>query len=134
MSDEAINTPTPIKPSNFEDVRYSLSITKLKTETVDGIEGVVTEVEYALKGTYEPDDLDGKVLVKEFHSSINFVPSEINVSGSFVPFNELTESQVKQWVESVYPEVHLKYSVANILLARYESIIDSNQPNLPWMS
>lgn len=124
MTEEVQNHPIPNKPSNFEDVTYSLEITRLKTVPSNGND-IVIEVSYSLKGEY--------MGIRHCHESVVcFDANTVVIDGNFIPFSNLTKEIVSQWVTSNYPEIHLKYSLAEILLKAYRDITEKNNPNLPW--
>ena len=111
--------PTPIKPDIFDDVVFSIKITGLEKT---GSDEIVTTVMYNVVGIYNE-------VSAEHSSQISFMPEEVAVDEAFIPFENLSEAQVKSWVEERYPEIAIKYSIANNIvdcLTRKESIA------LPW--
>tara|TARA_B100000131_G_scaffold2048_1_gene2127 strand:- start:175 stop:537 length:363 start_codon:yes stop_codon:yes gene_type:complete len=111
--------PTPIKPDIFDDVVFSIEITGLEKT---GSDEIVTIVRYNVVGVYNE-------VSAEHSSQISFMPEEVSVDDAFIPFENLSEAQVKSWVEERYPEIAIKYSIANNIadcLTHKESIA------LPW--
>ena len=110
---------TPIKPDIFDDVVFSIEITGLEKT---GSDEIVTTVMYNVVGIYNE-------VSAEHSSQISFMPEEVAVDDTFIPFESLSKDQVKSWVEERYPEIAIKYSIANNIvdcLTRKESIA------LPW--
>lgn len=124
MTDEVQNNPLPIKPDNFENVVFSLEINSLKTATV-GTAKVVVQVDYCLRGVYGD-------LSHLHNGQIWFDPSTVVIDGNFIPFENLTKEVVKQWVTAKYPEIHIKYSLANILAKKKQEQDDAVNNTLPW--
>ena len=125
MTDEVQNNPLPIKPDNFENVVFSLDINSLKTASVGNTAKVVVQVDYCLRGAYAG--------LSHAHSGqIWFDPNAVVIDGSFIQFENLTKEVVKQWVTAKYPEIHIKYSLANILGKTKQEQDDAVNNTLPW--
>ena len=125
MTDEVQNNPLPIKPDNFEDVVFSLEINRLKTATVGNTAKVVVQVDYCLRGVYDE-------LSHVHNGQIWFDPSTVVIDGDFIPFEGLTKEVVKQWVIAKYPEIHIKYSIANVLSQKKQEQDAAVNNALPW--
>lgn len=125
MTEEVMNTPTPIKPSNFESVVFSLEVVRLKTASVAGANKVVVQVNYCLNAEYAG-------LHHRHEGEIWFDPTTVVIDGNFIPFESLTKEVVKQWITAKYPELHIKYSLASILAQKKQEQDEATNNNLPW--
>jgi hypothetical protein len=83
---EYILTP---QPQNFL-TSFTINITGLRTQTVDGVPGVVKQVDWTLSGS-EADQ------VFEL-SQTTTVPDPD--TANFIPLEQLTEPEVVAWIES----------------------------------
>lgn len=125
MTEEVMNNPLPIKPSNFEDVVYSLEVVRLKTEDAPNANKVVVQVNYVLSAQYAG-------FQHRHEGQIWFDPTTVVIDGNFIPFESLTKEVVKQWITAKYPEIHIKYSLANILAKKKQEQDEAANNNLPW--
>lgn len=125
MTEEVSNTPIPIKPSNFEDVVFSLEVVRLKTVDVANANKLVVQVNYCLNAEYSN-------LHHKHEGEIWFDPATVVIDGNFVPFENLTKEIVQQWITAVYPETHIKYSLANYLGRVKQAHDEASNTNLPW--
>jgi len=76
-------------PDFYNDIVFSFKITSVKKETVRGNSDVVTEVSFLVSGTYEGDTC-------YFDSDLVLYIDEEQTD--FVPFGNLTQQQVQQWL------------------------------------
>jgi hypothetical protein len=83
---EYILTP---QPQNFL-TSFTINITGLRTQTVDGVPGVVKQVEWTLRGSEA-----GQVFEL---SQTTAVPDPD--TANFIPLEQLTEPEVVAWIES----------------------------------
>lgn len=87
---------------------YTITVNELETETINGVENVVTKVVYTLS----TDNFDGLqvskklscVLIGTKDANGNDISSTIDVS-NLTPYASLTEAQVISWIET--NEAHL---------------------------
>jgi len=76
-------------PDFYNDIDFTFKITSIKKETVRENSDVVTEVRFLVSGTYEEDTC-------HFDSDlVLYIDSE---QTDFVPFGDLTQEQVRQWL------------------------------------
>lgn len=105
-------------------INYTFYITSLQVAPTgsDGDNNVVTHVGYSYKGVNE-NGISGSFL------GTTPIPSP---SGSFIPFNELTEEEVVNWLEVVSDKPHMQ----NIIQQQINNQINpQNIPApLPWNS
>lgn len=81
--------PELILPDFYNDIVFSFNITSVKKETVRENSDVVTEVSFLVTGTYEEDTCS-------FDSNlVLYIDPE---QTDFVPFGNLTQEQVRQWL------------------------------------
>ncbi len=108
---------------------YNYGITGLKKLTsLNGFDDVITSVDLSIKAN---SGVEGNVDIDWFVTDIYLDPP---ATGSFTPFNELTESEIINWVLPLHP--------VPTVITELERIID-NQINprehiqgiqLPWVS
>ena len=76
-------------------ITYTWSLTSMKTKDVDGKPDAVVQTYWKKIGT----DADG--ITGEFAGATPFTPDPTDEDGPFVPFEELTEEIVLDWIKSV---------------------------------
>lgn len=115
--------PTPIEPSNYNDTIFDVKIKKLNTTPPPQSDEIYPEnsvifAEWHLTGLYNDItvDLDG--------ISYFSIPDESN----FIPFNDLTEELLKNWIENTDTFIFHKYTVCNNIL----KIMNESVSKLPW--
>lgn len=97
------------------------SVTKLHTQTVDGFDGVVVQVDWLLTAT------DGDIVFNESKSE----PIHYDPSASLIPFSQLTEQTVIGWLHQAMGErvkMFEDMAAANIAKKRSGAV----QAALPW--
>jgi hypothetical protein len=105
------------------NITYEWKITGLKmAPSLDGLTDVVTGINFNYTGT----DADSG----ESHTFPGAVPTSMPDSGSFTPFNELTEAEVITWAQANHPTAHMNEQIEKAIL---EKITPTNvQADLPW--
>jgi hypothetical protein len=86
---ETTNIPAAAQPSNFT-AEFTIKITGLRTQTVDGVPGVVKQVDWTLSGS-EADQ------VFELPQTTTVPDPD---TANFIPLEQLTEPEVVAWIES----------------------------------
>jgi len=114
-------------PDFYNDIDFTFKITSVKKETVRGNSNVVTEVSFLVSGTYEEDTC-------HFDSDlVLYIDTE---QTDFVPFGNLTEEQVRQWLMDDDDLNQYKGCVSQKILSRRDNrlIIENTVPeaSLPW--
>jgi bacillopeptidase F (M6 metalloprotease family) len=72
-------------------ITYTYEIKSLIRETNDTITDAVTTIIYVKTGTNENG------ITGEFHGNVDFTMDQVDTEG-FITFNDLTESQVVEWI------------------------------------
>lgn len=111
--------PIVVIPTNYDDVTFELEITSMKVVGEPNVD-TVSEVSYLLKGT------DGTYSTE--HNRTLTLDTE--ATGSFIEYDNLTENNVKSWVETLSNYQLDKYSICNVLLSEYKNT--ENTKELPW--
>lgn len=105
-------------------ITYTFQITQLEiAPSLDGLTDVVTRVRY----NYNGEDEDGN---KGTFPGATPMPSP--VSGSFVPFDSLTPSEVINWLDSVADKPHMQ----DVIQEQINNKIDPKYvpAPMPWES
>ena len=111
-------TPQVIIPENYTSASFDLEIQKMKT-VPSGSSKIVTEVQYrvvASEGGYTAGQ--SRTLTLDTGSL-----------DSFIEYNELSQDNVKSWIETLSNYQLDKYSVCNVILD-YKK--DNTEETLPW--
>lgn len=114
-------------PDFYNDIVFSFKITSVKKETVRENSNVVTEVSFLVSGTYEND-------ICHFDSDLVLYidPEQID----FVPFGDLTQEQVRQWLIDDDDLDQYKGCVSQKILSKRQNRLDTentvNETSLPW--
>ena len=119
--------PELILPDFYNDIVFSFNITSVKKETVRENSNVVTEVSFLVSGTYENDTC-------YFNSDlVLYIDPE---QTDFVPFGDLTQEQVKQWLIDDDDLDQYKGCVSQKILSKRQNRLDTentvNETSLPW--
>jgi hypothetical protein len=104
-------------------ITYSYQITQLEmAPSLDSLPDVVTRIRFKYDGIDSESGYSG--------SFIGACPVPSPSSGSFTPLNELTETQVIEWVKVAHPTEHMKSQIQKQI--QYQ--INPNYQNvpLPW--
>lgn len=107
-------------------ITYTWEVTGLKTSTVNGTSDVVVQTYWKKTGT----DDDGHT--GSFTGATPFSAANIPVSSSFVPFSELTEAAVIEWIKAVVVgdyEAHVDGRIADEIARKHNPVTDAT---LPW--
>lgn len=109
---------------------YTWKITSLRKSTKENINDVIVNVQWELKGTDEDGD---------FGTFSGATPFELDAenTGSFVPFEELTEEIVIGWVKDVVVDsywAHVNEKIQQQIDDIKTPIVDVNSYDLPWAS
>jgi hypothetical protein len=104
-------------------ITYSYQIKQLEmAPSLDGLSSVVTRVRFDYNGVDSESGFSG--------SFTGACPVPSPNSGSFTPLNELTETEVIEWVKVAHPTDHMKTQIQKQI--QYQ--INPNYQNvpLPW--
>lgn len=107
-------------------ITYTWEITGLKTTTVAGTSDVVVQSYWKKTGT----DEDGHT--GSFSGATPFAADSIPAGSAFVPFAELTESVVLDWIKAVVVgdyEAHVNGRIADEIAKKHNPVMDAA---LPW--
>jgi len=109
---------------------YHWRLTSLRKVDTGGLNGVVIGTNWKLIGTDE-DEVSG-----EFIGATPFRVEDLN-TGSFTPFNELTEDAVISWIQSVvltqpsYWE-HINNQILKSIRDTKSPVVSVSEADLPW--
>jgi hypothetical protein len=111
------------------EITYSWRITEIKKETVNGLDGVVTHIRFDYTGTSDKTDENGEFKTATFNGAVPTLPPD---SENFKTFENLTESDVIEWVKSIHPTEHMQEVISEKLNDNIPDILNSG--SLPWES
>jgi hypothetical protein len=107
---------------------YTWTITDLFTKTIDGKEGYVVNAVYDVLGT------DGTHSASLEAGNVQFSTEDV---GEFIPYQELTEEKVLEWVKATLTE-NVVASIEASIQGQIDSQINPPQVSvnnpLPWSS
>lgn len=107
-------------------ITYTWEVTGLKTTTVGSANDVVVQTYWKKTGT----DEDGHT--GSFAGATPFSADSIPAGSSFVPFAELTEEIVLDWIKAVVVgqyEEHVNGRIADEIAKKHNPVTDAT---LPW--
>lgn len=107
-------------------IAYTWEVTGLKTTTVAGTADVVVQTYWKKTGT----DDDGHT--GSFMGATPFSAESIPTGSTFVPFSELTEDVVLEWIKAVVVgtyEEHVNGRIAEEIARKHNPVTDAT---LPW--
>ncbi len=107
-------------------ITYTWKVTGLKTATIAGTSDVVVQTYWKKIGADEAGNLG------EFVGATPFPPETIPGDGTFVPFSELTEEMVLEWIKGVVVgayEEHVNDRIAREIARNQNQLADAL---LPW--
>lgn len=111
-------TPQVIIPENYTSASFDLEIQKMKT-IPSGSSKIVTQVQYRVIGS------EGGYTAG--HSrTLNLNTGSLD---NFIEYNELSQDNVKSWIETLSNYQLDKYSVCNVIL-NYKR--ENTEEALPW--
>lgn len=109
-------------------ITYAWKITGLKTREIDGTPGAVVQTYWEKIGTDE-DGNEGK-----FSGATPFTPDPTDASGPFIPFEQLTEQNVIDWIKTVVVggyEEHVNGKIQEQIDTKKRPIVDATMPWAP---
>jgi hypothetical protein len=109
-------------------ITYTWKITGLKTREISGVSGAVVQTYWEKIGTDE-DGNEGK-----FSGATPFTPDPTDESGPFIPFEQLTEQNVIDWIKLVVVgsyEEHVNGKIQEQIDAKKSPIADAPMPWAP---
>lgn len=111
-----------VSDKNLNTAEFTIKVTGLRTQTINGIENVVKQVEWTMIG-----ELEGQ----RFELSQTTTVPDPQTEG-FIPLEQLTEAQVVDWVEANdtgIPSIkaHIQY-----VLDREVEKASLTQTVMPW--
>ena len=105
-------------------MEYTLTITGIRTYDTDEFKNIIKEVDWTLEAK------DNGVMYNAAVTSKLGSPSLLQ---EFVPFDTVSEAQLKSWIESTPDYGTIKAHITEIVLKKLES--EKLVPNtLPWMT
>ena len=110
-------------------ISYTLTIKHVATSSNDALTDAVTKVEWERRGTCSETSRFGR-----FNGITIFKLADIQSEG-FTAFSDLTETQVKAWVQSdIDANEELLYDINLNIQRQIERPVVSEQPQrLPWV-
>jgi hypothetical protein len=106
------------------NISYTWQITKLKTKNVNDLQDAVIQTYWTKTGR----DDNGNEGV--FTGATPIVISEDTTN--FIPFNQLTEEQVLEWIKEKVTGQYEDHVNAQILKQIEEKLNQSTEKDLPW--
>lgn len=100
---------------------YTIKVDGVKTATVGGLQDVVKQVNYTVKG------IDGG---QSFELPVKVVLEDPNPK-DFVPFSSLTESQVVAWIEELPDTLSTKAHI-QLVVDRMVKEAGLQEAQMPW--
>jgi len=107
-------------------ITYTWKVTGLKTKNIDSYDNVVVQTYWQKIGTDENGN-EGR-----FSGATPFTLDPTDDSGPFIPFEELTEADVIDWIKTVVVgeyEEHVNEQIAKDLESKINPELDTD---LPW--
>jgi hypothetical protein len=122
-------------------INYSYKIRQLSTQTVDGIDNVVTHIHFDYVGENENGQkaycqavipFNVKQVVKKDPVTNKILTQEpdFNPNG-YTPFNELTQEQVNNWIDSNLDPAMVP-TFKEIITEKLNKLAQNNASYLPW--
>ena len=110
-------------------ISYTLTVKNVSTSSNDALTDAVTKVEWERRGTCSDTSRFGR-----FNGITIFKLSEIQAEG-FTAFADLTETQVKAWVQSdIDADEEFLYDMNLNIQRQIERPVVAEQPQrLPWV-
>ena len=110
-------------------ISYTLTIKHVATSSNDALTDAVTKVEWERRGTCSETSRFGR-----FNGITIFKLADIQSEG-FTAFADLTETQVKAWVQAnIEADDELLYDINHNIQRQIERPVVSEQPQrLPWV-
>lgn len=109
-------------------ITYTWSLTSLKKKTTGGLDDIVVQTYWQKKGT----DADGNE--GTFSGATPFDPDQVDPE-NFTTFEELTETQVLNWIKAVVIgtyEEHVNGKIAEQIEAKKNPVVEVNSGAFPW--
>lgn len=109
-------------------ITYTWKITGLKTREVAGTQGAVVQTYWEKIGTDENGN-EGK-----FSGATPFTPDPTDTSGPFIPFEQLTEQNVIDWIKTVVVgsyEEHVNGKIQEQIEAKTRPVVEAAMPWAP---
>jgi len=124
MTEEiATEHPVQIKFPAYDTSTFELKVLGMKTKTVGETNSVVCFIDYLVVAVLE----DGTR--KRFKGEVEYSNEELEAAESFVPYTDLTEIQVKSWIEAYAPIESIKRSLTSPDPDQSSGATDED---LPW--
>jgi hypothetical protein len=124
MTEEiAIEYPEQIKFPAYDTSTFELKVLGMKTKTVGETSSVVCFIDYLVVAVLEDETR------KRFKGEVEYSNEELEAAESFVPYADLTEDQVKGWIEAYAPIESIKRSLTS---PDPEDVPGATDEDLPW--
>ena len=118
-----IEYPEQIKFPAYDTSTFELKVMGMKTKTIGETNSVVSWIDYLVVAVLE----DGTR--KRYKGEVTYSDEELGAVESFVPYADLTETQVKAWIEAYAPIESIKRSLTS---PDPEDMPGATDENLPW--
>jgi len=112
----------------MEDLKYTWKITSASKQSTEKLSDVIIQTYWTLTG----EDKDGNT--GTFNGATPFTPDEVDPE-NFVPFSELTEETVIDWLKSIVVESYWDHVNEHILREINEkkfTVEEISADALPW--
>lgn len=119
----ATEYPAQIKFPAYDTSTFELKILGMRTKAIGDTSSVVCHIDYIVAANLE----DGTR--KRFRGEVTYTDEVLETVTSFIPYVDLTEAQVKQWVEAYAPIESIKRSLTS---PDPEDTPGATEEDLPW--
>lgn len=112
----------------MEELKYIWKITSASKRSTDTLSDVIIQTYWTVTG----EDKDGNT--GTFHGATPFVPEEVDAE-NFVPFSELTEETVIDWLKNIVVDSYWDHVNQHIIKEINESkysVEELSADALPW--
>ena len=110
-----------INPEYYNDIEFEMQLVKAETQTVSNVDNVVVKVIYKVLATYNEK-------TESSEHEVYFPVENIDLD-NITNFENLSESQVKSWVEPHAPLDALKHSLS----LRFKDVVESEIKDFPFL-
>jgi|TARA_R110000782_G_scaffold269736_1_gene368426 hypothetical protein len=118
-----VENPEQIKFPAYDTSTFELKVMGMKTKTVGETDNVVSWIDYVVVAVLA----DGTR--KRYAGEVTYLDESLEAAESFVPYADLTETQVKSWIEAYAPIESIKRSLTS---PEGDDALGATSEDLPW--
>ena len=110
-------------------ISYIKTISKIERNRIQNTNDVVTNIEYKVTGTDDSDNVSGT-----WAGMCTFIQDQITINDNFIDYNDLTESQVLEWINNHYVDnqEHAESLIQRRILLKRELNNEVLDNSFPW--